>query len=106
MAVLLYRALTGQRAFRGDNTPQILFDIVYRMPRRPSAITRNLPAELDAVLAIALAKRPDERFQSASSFADAFVHACARELDPELQERASRLLKAQPWGVTRKPRLS
>jgi eukaryotic-like serine/threonine-protein kinase len=101
MGALLYRALTGQRAFRGENTPQILFEIVYCMPRRPSAIGRNVPESLDAVLAIALAKRPEDRFDSALSFAQAFVSACEGAVDADLLERASKLLRAHPWGVTR-----
>jgi serine/threonine-protein kinase len=101
MGALLYRALTGQRAFRGENTPQILFDIVYRMPRRPSATSREISAQIDAVLAIALAKRPADRFDSALHFGQSFELACKGELDASLRERANILLRAHPWGATR-----
>ncbi len=100
MAVVLYRAMTGQPAFPGDGTPQIMFDIVYKMPKRPSAAGRGIPAELDFVMAIALAKDPDDRFQSALELSQAFVRATRRKLSSELRERGAALLRALPWGST------
>jgi hypothetical protein len=100
MAVVLYRAMTGQPAFPGDGTPQIMFDIVYKMPKRPSNASKNLPHELDAVMAIALAKDPEDRFQSARELADAFVLASKHKLSHELRQRAASLLRALPWGST------
>lgn len=100
MALVLYRAMTGQPAFAGENTPQILFDIVYKMPQRPSSVTRTLPHEADWMMAIALAKDPAERFQSAAEFAAAFAQACRRRLSPELRARGLAATRAYPWGKT------
>jgi hypothetical protein len=55
---------------------------------------------VDHVLTIAMAKRPQERFASASDLADA-LHAASRgALDAELRGRAERLALKQPWGTT------
>jgi serine/threonine-protein kinase len=100
MAVVIYRAMTGQPAFPGENTPQILFDIVYKMPKRPSAAARTVPADVDLVMSVALAKDPEQRFQSAAEFAAAFVLACQRKLTPELRARGHAAVELHPWGTT------
>jgi eukaryotic-like serine/threonine-protein kinase len=100
LAVVLYRAMTGQPAFPGDSTPQILFDIVYKMPKRPSTIAKQIPSDVDLVMAIALAKDPVERFQSASEFAGAIAAATRRQLSPELRARGASLTSAYAWGKT------
>jgi serine/threonine-protein kinase len=98
MGVLLYRAATGQPAFTGPSTPQIMFDIVYRSPARPSSIVRELPRDVDLVLALALAKDPEQRFQSAAELSGAFVAACAGSITPTVRMRALACVRAQPWG--------
>jgi len=98
MGVLLYRAATGQPAFSGPSTPQIMFDIVYRSPARPSSVSRELPRDVDLVLALALAKDPDQRFQSAAELTSAFVAACGGSLAPTVRMRAIACVRAQPWG--------
>src|SRR5262249_45752228 len=62
LGAVMYRAITGHTPFRGRDTPQILFDLVYKAPRRPTELVRSLPTDLDLFFAIALAKRPDDRF--------------------------------------------
>ena len=61
---VLYRTLTGQPPFSGPDTPQILYQVVYRSPARPSQLVPGLPPDVEIVLAIALAKDPAERFAS------------------------------------------
>jgi eukaryotic-like serine/threonine-protein kinase len=95
---LMYRALTGHVPFAGDDTPQILFDVVFRAPRRPSGLAPQLPHDIDLFLAIALAKRPDDRFGSARELAVALDAALARALPSDLRERAERLVAQLPWG--------
>jgi eukaryotic-like serine/threonine-protein kinase len=97
MAVVLYRAMTGQPAFPGDGTPQIMFDIVYKAPKRPGAAIHGLNSDIDLVMAIALAKDPDHRFQSAAEFAAAFALACKRRLPGVLRERGALMVRAYPW---------
>jgi serine/threonine-protein kinase len=77
-----------------------MFDIVYKMPKRPSVVARGVPGELDLVLAIGLAKDPDDRFQSAAELAEAFTKACRREISSELRTRGHRVLRACGWGAT------
>jgi serine/threonine-protein kinase len=99
LGVIAYRALTGRPAFTGDHTAETLYQVVYQMPPRPGEVAR-LPSDVDHVLTIAMAKRPQERFASATELADA-LHAASRgTLDAELRGRAERLALKQPWGTT------
>src|SRR4029077_651843 len=65
LGVIAYRALTGHPAFEGEKTAAILYKVVHSMPLRPS-IAAPLGAELDLALAIAIAKHPRDRFESAA----------------------------------------
>jgi serine/threonine-protein kinase len=98
MGVVLYRSLTGRPAFTGSDTPQIMFEVVYRMPERPSAALKDLPSDVDLVLALALAKDPRERWASVRELADALVAASRRQLDAAARTRAHAVLRACPWG--------
>jgi len=98
LAVIGYRALTGRPAFTGDGVPEILYKVVHEMPSRPSQIAR-LPVEVDLVLAIALAKDPAARFDTAAELADALAAAAQGELDPLLRARAEAVLVKSPWSV-------
>jgi hypothetical protein len=75
-----------------------MFDVVYKVPRRPGGSAKGLSLDIDRVMAIAMAKSPDDRFQSASEFAQAFALACHRRLSPPLRERADALIERYPWG--------
>jgi serine/threonine-protein kinase len=106
LAAVLYRALTGRPAFSGPDLPQILFDIVYRAPTRPSEIVAGLPPDVDLVLAIGLAKRADDRFATPSELAQALEAAGRGELSRSLRARGVLLVRALPWGQTTKPKES
>ena len=95
---VLYRALTGRPPFAGSDTPQILFDVVYRMPVRPGELVDGLPGDVDAVLAIALAKRPADRFSSAGELASALAAALEGALARSVRLRAEELVARHPWG--------
>ena len=96
---VIYRALTGQPAFSGSDTPQVLYQVVYRNPARPSALAPGLPSDVDIVLAIAMAKDPAERFASALELSEALRAASKGAVDPALRVHAQTVLAALPWGT-------
>ncbi len=98
LGVIAYRALTGRPAFTGDNPAEILYQVVYQMPPRPSDVARLSP-DLDLVLMIGMAKRAIDRFESAAELADALEAAARGALPAELRARAERLAMRQPWGT-------
>jgi eukaryotic-like serine/threonine-protein kinase len=100
MAVVLYRALTGRQPFTGPSVPQILFDIVYHCPERPSSLRPELPEDIELVLAIALSKEPKRRFESATELARAFASAARRDLSGELRRRGEDAVRRYPWNTS------
>jgi serine/threonine-protein kinase len=98
LGAVIYRAVTGRLPFIGNDTPQILFDVVYRMPQRPSEIAVGVSSDIDVVLAIAMAKRADDRFASAGELAEALSAAFRGQVDPALRQRATTILRQHPWG--------
>ncbi|MEW9585371.1 serine/threonine-protein kinase [Paraburkholderia sp. DGU8] len=65
--VVLYRMLTGRQPFAGS--PDTIRQRVMKdTPRPPSEIVPALPPAIDAMLARALARRPEERFASAAQW--------------------------------------
>ena len=76
---VIYETAVGAPPFSGDDITQIMYQIVNSAPPAPSAVQRQLPPMLDLVLARALAKDPDRRYQDARELA-ADLRACAAQL--------------------------
>jgi eukaryotic-like serine/threonine-protein kinase len=87
---VLYRALTGRAPFAARDTPSLLYAVNHDMPLRPSALGPISPA-LEQFLALALAKSPDTRFQTARELVTAFQAARSGALPDELARRAASL---------------
>ena len=98
LGAILYRALTGYRPFRGKDVARTVYAVVYTMPPRPSEFA-TLPPEVDAVLAVALAKRRDDRFDTAGELAEALDVAVAGRIEPDLAARARSVMRQMPWGT-------
>ncbi len=101
LAAILYRSVTGHPAFTGKDVPTTLYDVVYRVPTQPSMLVQ-LPADVDRVLALGLAKASRDRFATALELATWFTAAIRDELTPEQRRRADDLTGNHPWG-TRQP---
>lgn len=68
--VILYQFLTGEKPFTGNSTT-IMYKVLHEEPLAPSLLNVALPAAFDAVVKKAMAKNPDERYQTAQEFAQA-----------------------------------
>ncbi|MBI2749117.1 MAG: protein kinase [Burkholderiales bacterium] len=79
--VVLYELLTGKLPFDGDNQFVIIHQIVSSDPTPPSALNPDVPPGMDAVMARALAKDPNERYATARDFALA-LRGVAQQLPP------------------------
>jgi serine/threonine-protein kinase len=86
--VVLYQFLTGERPFAGSATTTMQ-KVLKEEPLPPSTLNVQMPPAMDAVMRRALAKRADERFQTAQEFADALRAAAPATLAPVAAPRAA-----------------
>jgi eukaryotic-like serine/threonine-protein kinase len=94
LGAVAYRALTGELPFADDDPAIVLREVTTQMPFRP-----GISPAVDAVLAIALAKRPEDRFPSAAALAEAMAAAVAGRLPAELVDQSHDVLRRHPWRV-------
>jgi serine/threonine-protein kinase len=84
VGVVLYQLLTDKRPFDGDNDFSIIHQIIGHEPPAPSSYNARLPSAIDAVVARALAKDREQRFDTARDFAVALQAAIRRAEDPTI----------------------
>ena len=102
LGAVVYRALTGEPPFSGQAWADTIYSVATTMPPRPSSLAA-LPEALDVVMTIALAKQPEDRFQTGHQFAMAFAAATRGQLDEVTAERAWAVLQKHPWGGRQPP---
>jgi serine/threonine-protein kinase len=64
--IVMYECATGRRLFTGDSFATVLMKQVHDSPPDPRSVVPGLPEDVVAVLLKALAKEPDQRWQSAA----------------------------------------
>ena len=79
LACVAYELLSGSVPFKRDEPMAVLYAHLYAPPPRLTAVRPDLPAAVDEVLATALAKVPDNRYDSCGAFADALRDALGLE---------------------------
>jgi len=90
LGIILYEMLAGRVPFEGDSAMAVIYQHIHE----PSPPIEGLPPQLQAVIDRALAKNPDERYQTANQMAAEFneaigVHAEAETVRP-LQSQTPR----------------
>jgi Tol biopolymer transport system component len=63
--VVLYEMLTGHLPFRGEHEAAVMYSIVNEEPRSMAGLRPGLPAELERIVRMALAKKPSDRYRTA-----------------------------------------
>ncbi|AYF76546.1 serine/threonine protein kinase [Nocardia yunnanensis] len=106
LACTLFVLLTDHRPFRADNPLSWVHAHTQERPLPVSEVNPDLPPALDAVFERAMAKNPEDRFDSCADFAEAATQAYYS--DPALALTAparllSRPVAARRAGRARKP---
>jgi eukaryotic-like serine/threonine-protein kinase len=103
LGVVLYELLTGTLPFNGDTPVEIAMKHLSQTPEPPSAKRPDIPRALDLVVMRALAKDPDDRYQSAEEM-EADLDRVARgvAVSPETEESATQIMRAPvgPYAPT------
>ncbi len=73
LGVILYELLTGRLPFQGQNYLEVLFQIANHEPEPPSFHRADVDRRLEAICLKAMAKRPEDRYQSMTEMATAML---------------------------------
>jgi eukaryotic-like serine/threonine-protein kinase len=95
--VVLWEALTGQRLFKADDIPSLVYSIMNDVVQPPSEVAPELPKELDAIIMKGLDRESTNRWESARELAaqlEKVVRAApAREIGAWIEETAGEALQ-------------
>ncbi len=92
LGAILYELVAGRPAFGGNTLTHITAQVLEADPPALSSLVPGVPAELDAIVARALAKRPDDRFVDAAALANALAPLGGAE-GAHIAARCSRILQ-------------
>jgi len=70
LGVILYELLTGEKPFYGESVTTVIYKIVHDTPIPPRELDPTIHPGLNFVVSKALAKAPDERYQSCRELVD------------------------------------
>ncbi len=94
LGVVLYELLTGAVPFNGDTPVEIAMKHLSTIPEPPSTKREDIPRDLDLIVMRALAKEPDDRYQTAEEM-DADLERFARgaAVSPVTEESATQIMR-------------
>jgi streptogramin lyase/tRNA A-37 threonylcarbamoyl transferase component Bud32 len=98
LGCVLYECLTGEPPFQRDNEAALVYAHLMAAPPGVTDKSPDLPAGIDEVVGKAMAKSPDQRYESAGSLVDA-----ARGVLPA--DRPTEVLQQAPGGGARPSRV-
>jgi tetratricopeptide (TPR) repeat protein len=84
LGALLYECIAGRPAFQGKDADDIRSKMLYDDPPPPSEFNREVPPDLDRLTLKALAKKADDRFQTADEFLKALTRVHLPPADDSL----------------------
>jgi serine/threonine-protein kinase len=101
LGISIYEMVTGRRPFDGDSDFSIMAAHLQQMPRPPIELDPRVPAPLNELILVSLAKNPDERFQSAVAFRNALasIASMVPNQAPAVEERTKPLSPSPVAGT-------
>jgi hypothetical protein len=97
-AAIAYRVVTGKPPFSAGDLLGAIREVVHFEPPPPSRLRPSLHRDVDAVLALGLAKVVSDRYPSATALVDDLAAALTGSLDEAVRRRAVKLIGT---GVSR-----
>jgi serine/threonine-protein kinase len=102
--VVLYQILTGKLPFTGLADPEIMFKILREPFPLPSTVNPDCPPSLEYIVDRALAKNPDDRYQTAEEMAADLSTAVSELHQEQINQQlpdAQRLIEAEEFAKAR-----
>ena len=100
--LILFEMLTGSKAFTGDTPIHVAYQHVHGSVPSPSSRVPSVPAELDALVALATSRDPDQRPADADAFL-AQVRQTRQQLTPTELDHRPQGASAAAGGVSTVP---
>lgn len=102
LGATLYYGMTGELLFNGS-TVSIIRQIIDSQPQKPRSLNPNMPVDLETICLTAIAKKPEDRYQTAS----ALVADMRNFLDgkPILARRPNLFKALFNWGQSNKTKV-
>ena len=75
LGVVMYQLLTGNLPFQASTSYNVIYQIIHKDPPRPSSVRGDVPPVLDAIVARAMHKEVQQRYQTWESFAHELAQA-------------------------------
>jgi serine/threonine protein kinase len=106
LGVVVYQMLTGRVPFQRTSPHAVLHAVIYESRTPPRQVRAEVKPAVESVVLKALAKRPDQRFQTGKAFAQAFGRArggvavqvpSGVDVAPERQPSPVRSQNTWPW---------
>ena len=91
LAVTVYEMLAGRPPFRGDSMAEVAILLATKKATALQERNSAIPKEVSDVVARALRKKPERRFESCQEFANSFVSAAGGEPSPSAAAVSSQL---------------
>ncbi|MBA3395417.1 MAG: serine/threonine protein kinase [Deltaproteobacteria bacterium] len=106
LGAIIYRALTGTSAFPARHAAAAVYEAVHVEPLAPTSLDPGLPADVDRVVALAMAKNPTQRYATPTELARDLRSAFAGALDTAIRARAGLVTRARPPSLGLDPTLT
>ncbi|HWL63797.1 MAG TPA: serine/threonine-protein kinase [Steroidobacteraceae bacterium] len=97
LGAVMYELLTGSRPFRAGNLAKLMHQIIYATPPPIHTLRREVPEDLEEVVATALQKDPDKRYKSGQDLAAALTR-----VHQKLRTRPLQIEHGEQLGLLRK----
>lgn len=102
LGIMLYEMLTGRAPFVGENVNAIMYQTLNAVPPAPSSLNPAVPEMLNFIVAKALAKKLDDRYQSVREMADD-LRTCRNNLARAFGTTAAAKPPAAPKAKPKEP---
>jgi serine/threonine protein kinase len=93
LGVVLYQLLTGSLPFQADTDFAMIYKINYEEPQPLTQRRPGLSRELNAIVAKALSKKPEDRFATWSDFAEAISSVCQTVSTTDSKPQSTKLYR-------------
>ncbi|HEV7553868.1 MAG TPA: protein kinase, partial [Kofleriaceae bacterium] len=103
LGIVMWEMLTVERLYKRDSDFEAMSAIITEPTPPPSSRRRDVPPELDRLVLRALAKSPDDRFQTAEELGEAIEAVAVQTSSPLSAASLSRFLRElfgprpEPW---------